>query len=86
MSGIIRRHARRAPKPLAGVIDVWKCLRCGATVAQNADSQTFSNPAPLECKECPGQPDMQAGRYYSTVVASSAPREVEKRWRKDGMP
>jgi DNA replicative helicase MCM subunit Mcm2 (Cdc46/Mcm family) len=75
VSGIIRRHGPRKPKPLKGVIDVWKCLECGYTVAQNADAQTFSGPAPLECKRCPGQPDMQAGRYYSTVVASSRPSE-----------
>lgn len=66
--GLIQRKI----KPLRGVIDVYKCLRCGTTVAVNADAQTFSNPAPLECKDCPGQPDMQAGRYYSTVVRSSA--------------
>lgn len=61
----------RRAKPLRGVIDVYKCLSCGATLAVNADSQTFSKPPPLECKSCPGQPDMQAGRYYSTVVRSS---------------
>jgi hypothetical protein len=65
--GIIRRK----PKPLGHVIDVWRCLRCGTTITENTDSQTFSNPAPLECKKCPGEPDMQARRYYSTAVASS---------------
>lgn len=72
--GAIRRHARRAPKPLGGVIDVYKCMRCGATEVQNADAQTFREPAPLECQRCPGQPDMQGGRYYSTIVRSSAER------------
>jgi hypothetical protein len=71
-SGIIRRWAARKPKPLGGCIDVYKCLRCGYTVAQNADGETFRNAAPLECQRCPGEPDMQAGRYYSTVTASSA--------------
>lgn len=68
---MIRRHGR-AIKPLRGVIDVYKCLACGGTIAVNADAQTFRNPPPLECKRCPGQPDMQAGRYYSTIVRSSA--------------
>lgn len=76
MSGIIRHWARRKPKPLGGVIDAYKCLSCGQTIAVNADSQTFRNPPPLECKRCPGQPDMQAGRYYSTKVQSSAPGQV----------
>jgi hypothetical protein len=69
------RVFRRKPKPLGHVIDVWRCLRCGSTVAENTDSETFRNPAPLECKKCPGQPDMQARRYYSTVVESSRPTE-----------
>lgn len=55
----------RQIKPLRGVIDVYKCLRCGRTIAVNADSETFSQPPPLECKQCAGQPDMQAGRYYA---------------------
>jgi DNA-directed RNA polymerase subunit RPC12/RpoP len=69
---IVRRHSRRRPKPLGGVIDVYRCLSCGKTIAVNADAQTFSAPPPLECKDCRGEPDMQAGRYYSTVVRSSA--------------
>lgn len=71
MSGVIRRWARRKPKPLGGCIDVYKCLSCGATVAENADGETFSSPPPLECQRCPGQPNMQGGRYYSTVTTSS---------------
>jgi transcription elongation factor Elf1 len=71
VNGLVRRWAPRKPKPLGGVIDVWQCLRCNNTVASNADAKTFRNAPPLECKRCPGEPEMQAGRYYSTVVASS---------------
>ena len=60
---MIRHHSRRSPKPLGDAIDVYKCLRCGDTLAVNADAQTFHTAPPLECKACPGQPDMQAGRY-----------------------
>lgn len=42
----------RSIKPLRGVIDVYKCLRCGDTLAVNADAQTFREPPPLECKAC----------------------------------
>ena len=65
---------KRKPAPLGGCIDVYKCLLCGDTLAVNADGQTFGTSPPLECQGCPGQPDMQAGRYYSTVTVSSALR------------
>jgi DNA-directed RNA polymerase subunit RPC12/RpoP len=68
---ILRRHPRKI-KPLRGVVDVYKCLRCGSTLAVNADSQTFSGPPPVGCERCPGEPYMEAGRYYSTVTRSSA--------------
>lgn len=66
------RRILRSPKPLGGVIDAYKCLRCGTSLAVNADSRTFRQPPPLECKRCPGEPDMQARRYYAVGTASSA--------------
>jgi DNA-directed RNA polymerase subunit RPC12/RpoP len=53
--------------PLGDAIDVYKCLSCGHVFATNADAQTFRNAPPLECDHCPGNPDMQAGRYYAVV-------------------
>jgi DNA-directed RNA polymerase subunit RPC12/RpoP len=67
----LRRWAPTA-RPLRGVIDVYKCLHCGDTMAVNADAQTFREPPPMECKACPGEPDMQSGRYYAVGTASTA--------------
>lgn len=64
----IRRIAQRI-RPLGAELDVYKCLSCGTTTCVNADGETFRQPAPLGCQKCPGQPDMQAGRY---VIKSSA--------------
>lgn len=58
---ILARHH----KPLGDVVDAYKCLVCGTSLVVNADAQTFRNPPPLECKRCPSQPDMQAGRYVA---------------------
>lgn len=73
------KEAERNFDPLAEVIDVYKCVTCGAVVAFNAEGREHT---PLmACARCEGIPTMHGVRYEAHPSPAPRDEEVRKLWK-----